>query len=108
MKSLMKKYDIIRLKKEGWSTNKISKTYRIVRNTIKKYWDEYNEKLNELLSLNPDIDTRGVIESFIEDPKYDISNRGPLKYTEDIDLMLRRILDDEKKQNYLARTINKH
>lgn len=101
MKSLMKKYDIIKLKKEGWSTNKISKTYRIGRNTVRKYWDEYNEKLNELLSSNPDIDTRSVIESLIEDPKYDASNRGPLKYTEEIDLLLRKILDDEKKKTEL-------
>lgn len=101
MKTLMEKYVIIKLKKEGWSTSKISKTYGVARNTISKYWNEYNEKINALLSSNPSADTRNVIESLIENPKYDVSNRRPLKYTEEIDLKLREILENEKKKTEL-------
>lgn len=37
----MQKYEIIRLKKEGWSDNKISKTFGVSRNTIRKYERSY-------------------------------------------------------------------
>lgn len=101
MKSIMKVYDIIRLKKEGMSTSEISRTYGISRNTVKKYWDKYNENLSKICSLNPGACNSDIIESLIEEPKYDTSNRGPLKYTPEIDARLRQIIDDEKKKDDL-------
>ena len=51
MKTIMQKYEIIRLKKEGWSDNRISKTFGVSRNTIRKYWKSYCSNLDELLKL---------------------------------------------------------
>lgn len=42
-----------------------------------------------------------VVEQLLEDPKYDTSNRGYLKYNQEIDSALRKILDDEKKKTSL-------
>lgn len=101
MKRLVDYYEIVRLKKEGWTTSGISRFLGISRNTVDKYWLQYNERLNELLSLNPDVDSREVIESLISEPKYDTSSRKPLKYTEEIDRKLREILADEERKTEL-------
>lgn len=101
MISLMQKYLIIRLKKEGISTNKIADDYGSGRNTIKKVWDDYCAAEAQLLASDPTVDTRKVIESLIEDPYYDVSNRRPLKYTQEIDEALRRILIDEETKTEL-------
>lgn len=92
----MQKYEIIKLKLNGWSTCRISKEFNVSRNTIKKYWDAYLEKRNALLTKDGDTSNgREVIESIIEKPHYDTSNRKPLKYSKEIDIALRKILDDE-------------
>ena len=73
MKTIMQKYEIIRLKKEGWRDNKISKTFGVSRNTIRKYWKSYCSNLEELLKLDLNVDTHKVIETLIDDPVYDSS-----------------------------------
>ena len=99
MKTTMQKYEIIDLKLKGWSANKIHKVFGISRDTIRKYWDEYNAGLSLLQSENPDINTREVIASIIKDPDYDVSNRKPLKYNEKIDTLLDKILRDEEEKD---------
>lgn len=94
-------YFIIKLKKEGWSDRKISQKYHISRNTVRKYWNKYLEKERLLLSQSHDCDLKEVVEQLLEDPKYDTSNRGYLKYNQEIDSALRKILDDEKKKTSL-------
>lgn len=101
MKSLMQMYFIIKLKKEGWSDRRISLEYHVSRNTIRKYWNKYLEKERLLLNHSKECDLKEVVEQLLEDPKYDTSNRGYLKYNNEIDLALRRILDDEKKKTSL-------
>ena len=81
MKTIMQKYEIIRLKKEGWSDNKISKTFGVSRNTIQKYWRSYRSHLEELLKLDPNVDTHKVIETLIDDPVYDYQDELPESIT---------------------------
>lgn len=92
----MEKYEIIKLKCDGWSTSRISNEFGISRNTIRKYWNDYQEKLELLKKDDPDIEIRGVVESLVGKPKYNTSNRGYLKYTKEMDLALRKILQDEE------------
>lgn len=101
MKTIMQKYEIIRLKKEGWSDNRISKTFGVSRNTIRKYWKSYCSNLDELLKLDPNVDTRKVIETLIDDPSYDSSKRTARKYSEEMDIQLRKILADEENKTRL-------
>ena len=102
MRSLMQMYFIIKLKNEGWSDRKISQKYHISRNTVRKYWNKYLEKERLLLSQSHNSDLKEVVEQLLEDPKYDTSNRGYLKYNQEIDSALRKILDDEKKKTSLT------
>ena len=92
MKTIMQKYQIIQLKKKGWSNNRIHKEFGFSRNTIRKYWNEYQEGCNKLIQNGTGIVDHDVIESLIENPKYDSSNRKPRKYTQEIDDLLRKIL----------------
>lgn len=102
MKSIMEKYEIIKLKNDGWSSRRISKTFGISRNTIKKYWGEYQDNLNLLISADAsEIDKRKVTEEIIEKTKYDSSNRHARKYSFEMDQALRKILDDEDKKTQL-------
>lgn len=103
----MQMYFIIKLKRKRWSDRKISQKYHISRNTVRKYWNKYLEKKRLLLSQSHDCDLKEVVEKFLEDPKYDTSNRGYLKYNQEIDSALGKILDDEKKKTSLLGPHNK-
>ena len=94
----MKKYEIISLKLKGWSDSKIQREFNVSRNTVRKYWKDYQEKLNKLLDTDPDIDTRQVIEELVSDPQYDTSNRKYRVYNEEIDALLDKILADEEEK----------
>lgn len=92
IKTTMEKYEIINLKIQGWSNSKISNTFRVSRNTIRKYWDEYQSKLKLAIENNPRINTRTLIEEIVSKPHYDTSNRACRKYSEEIDTLLETIL----------------
>ena len=98
MKTTMEKYEIIKLKLKGWSTRRISKEFGVARDTISKYWREYQTNLSLLLDKDPSINTHEIIESIVSEPTYDVSNRKSRKYNEEIDYLLDKILDDEKKK----------
>lgn len=101
----MDKYEIIRLKKKGWSDRKIQREFGVSRNTTRKYWSEYCQNLEKLLKTNPETDTEKIIEDIIEKPRYDSSGRKPRKYNEEIDSALRIILNaEETKQAALGMT----
>ena len=94
----MQKYFIIKLKKEGWSDRKIAAEYHISRNTIRKYWRQYLESEKELIDRDSDHNTREIVEKLLDRPKYDTSSSGYLKYNEQMDQALRKILEDEKRK----------
>lgn len=58
MITTMTKYEIISLKLKGWSNSRIQKEFSVSRSTIRKYWDDYQEKLSELLKEDPSLDVR--------------------------------------------------
>lgn len=91
----MEKYEIISLKLRGWSASKIQKEFGVSRNTTRKYWNEYQTKLQTLSENDPNVDNYAIIEEIVSDPHYDTSNRGCRKYNEEIDLLLDKILDEE-------------
>ena len=75
MITTMTKYEIISLKLKGWSNSRIQKEFSVSRSTIRKYWDDYQEKLSELLKEDPSLDVRYIIEDIVSEPKYDSSSR---------------------------------
>jgi len=101
MKTIMQKYEIIHLKVEGWSNSKIQRMYHVSRDTIRKYWTEYQHNLEQLQSNDPNVDNHSVIESIISTPHYDTSKRVCRKYNSEIDELLDKILFDEEKKTEL-------
>lgn len=98
MKNTMEKYEIINLKSRGWSDSKIQREFSVSRNTVRKYWRDYQTKLQELLKSGPNIDSHKLIEEIVSDPHYDTSKRSARKYNEDIDYLLDKILNEEKEK----------
>ena len=99
MKTIVEKYQIIALKKKGYSNTRIQKELCISRNTIRKYWNEYLSLENELFSLPPDTLVSDITEKMVKAPSYDSSNRKPRKYTPQIHLALLSILESEESKN---------
>lgn len=95
----MNKYEIIDLHLKGMSIRKISKLLGVSRNTVSKYIEKYEHDISSLIDGGQTVNQRTVIESIVEEPKYDISNRKAFKYNEDIDVLLDRILADEERKN---------
>lgn len=95
----MEKYEIIDLKLKGWSNSKIQREFGVSRDTIRSYWSKYQANLSLLLNEDPNADVRKVMEEIVSDPHYDTSSRKPRKYSQDIDALLDKILEDEKKKN---------
>jgi transposase len=65
------------------SNREIARQMHMSKDTVNKYVKEYDEKRNELLFMNPELEQSEIIQAFVEKPKYDSHNRGPLKKTED-------------------------
>lgn len=95
MKTLLEKYEIIDLKRKGWSNTQIQNTFGVSRNTVSKYWREYQAALETLTDNPSELDTRKILEEVIVKPKYNTTNRHPRKYSKEIDDALRKILQDE-------------
>ena len=89
----MQKHTVITLKNEGHSNRVVSKMTGIGRKTVAKYWDEYKEQVT---MLGKSDDVKGIQELITQGPRYDTSNRRPLKYTPEIDAELDAILAAEE------------
>ena len=98
MKTTMQKYEIINLKLKGWSDNRIHEEFAVSRDTVRKYWNEYQTNLSLLLSKDPNVNKHKIIESIVSKPTYDVSNRTSRKYNEEIDFLLNKILDEEERK----------
>jgi hypothetical protein len=95
----MGKHTIINLKKKGHSNRGIEKITGINRKTIAKYWKEYVQQ-SELLN-DPTEDIPEIQETIVAAPKYDSSNRGSRKYSNEMDKRLDQILNLENRKTRL-------
>lgn len=94
MKSVLEKYEIIRMKKRGMSNSEIHRITGCSRGTIRNYWNEYLQIQEKIVDVNRN--PHEVLEAFISASKYDASSREPRKYTPEVDAALKRILADEE------------
>ena len=98
MKKLEDIQNIVNSSKEGWSDSRIAEEFNMSRNTVRKYRERY-WKAQELLNADSqDLNYEEIEEILYNDPKYDISNRKPYKYTRDLDILLDKILKEESKR----------
>ena len=84
MITLIIKQRIILAHIDGMGNRAIANLLHLSKDTVNKYANEYNEKREELLRMNPDMDTSEIIQAFIEKPTYDSSNRIPSKATPEL------------------------
>ena len=64
----MTKFEIISLKLNGWSNCRIQREFSVSRNTIRKYWNDYQTKVAKLLEEDPCLDVRHIIEDIVSEP----------------------------------------
>ncbi len=100
---LMDKHTIIKLKKEGYSSRKISNMLHINRKTIARYWNEYLGHQEKLLSASA-TDISKIQEDICATPSYDSSNRKWRKYSLELDSFIDQILEDEDEKCKVLRT----
>jgi len=99
MTEFMEKKDIIMLKEQGLSNREVARRTGKDRDTVSKYWNEYQQKLSQL--DKPNADTRAIQESLLITPEYNTANRKKRKYTEELDKRLKGILKEEERKDRL-------
>ena len=106
MIDLTQKQTVILKHLNNVSNREIARQMHMSKDTVNKYVKEYDEKRNELLSMNPELEQSEIIQAFVEKPKYDSHNRGPLKKTEDAMLIIEECLKLNEIRR--ARGLHKH
>lgn len=89
----MDKHTIITLKLKGKSNREVARQTGFDRKTVARYWNKYTQSLAD---LEGGVATREAQEQITSAPKYDSSNRQPVKYTPEIDRAIDGILADEE------------
>lgn len=97
----MEKAEIIRLKLKNWTDTRISNEFGVSRNTVRKYWNEYQENQEKLCNSTDSTDARVITEAILAAPKYDSSNRAPKKFTPELEAALLKILEEEEEKSKL-------
>jgi transposase len=95
----MEKKRIIELKEEGKSNREVARRTGFDRDTVSKYWNEYQRRLHEL--TQPGADTRAIQDSLFATPKRASATRIRTKYTEEVDTRLKGILKEEERKTRL-------
>lgn len=100
MINLKRKQKIILMHLDGTSNREIASVMHMSKDTVNKYVKDYDLKKRELLKDNPTQDAGEVIQTIIEKPKYDASNRKPSKVSKGImDLVYECLeLNEEKRR----------
>ena len=88
----MDKNGIIMLKLRGKSNRAIERETGIDRKTVARYWKDYNELTTK---LDPEGDNRAIQEKIVSSLKYDSSKRQPLKYNDEMDEAINKIMESE-------------
>jgi transposase len=99
MVEFMEKKDIIMLKEQGLSNREVSRRTGRDRETVSKYWNEYQQALNQL--EKPGADVKAIQGLLFATPKYNATNRKRPKYTEALDARLKGILKEEARKDRL-------
>jgi transposase len=89
----MDKNAIITMKAKGKSNREVARLAGVNRKTVAQYWSEYQQQVSEL-GENPT--NRELQQLICQEPAYDSSSRGPVKYTPEIDSAIDAILAEEK------------
>ena len=84
MIDLVLKQRIILAHIDGMSNRAIANMLHMSKDTINKYVNEYNDRREDLLKLNPEMDPAEIVQAFVEKPSYDSSNRVPSKATPEL------------------------
>lgn len=95
----MDKKSIIMFKEQGLSNREVARRTGHDRDTISKYWKEYQGRLDEL--VEPGADTKAIQASLLTQPKYNATTRKRHKYTDALDKRLKEILKEEEKKDRL-------
>jgi len=93
--------------RDGYSERRISRELKINRETVRRYLAEY-AKAREKLSNASEPD-EVLIEEIVKVPKYDSSNRGTKKFTNEISQEVDRLLqaNEEKRSRGLHKQVMK-
>lgn len=81
MIKLTQKQQIILKHINGSSNREISRVMCISKDTVNKYIHEYEDKKQELLLVDSEMDHKEIIQAIVEKPKYDSTTRKPVKVT---------------------------
>lgn len=100
MINLKRKQRIILMHLDGTSNREIASVMHMSKDTVNKYVKYYDLKKRELLEDNPTQYVGEIIQTIIEKPKYDTSNRKPSKVSTAImDLVYECLeLNEEKRR----------
>jgi transposase len=101
----MDKRKIIELKEEGLSNRAVARQTGIDRDTVSKYWNEYQRRLHEL--TQPGADTRAIQDSLFATPKRRGATRTRTKYTAEVDERLKGILKEEERKSRILGPVHK-
>jgi transposase len=99
MVGFVDKKNIIVLKEQGLSNREVSRRTDHDRETVAKYWNEYQRQMEALEA--PGADVKAIQEALFAKPEYDVSNRKRPKYTEELDKRLKAILKEELRKDRL-------
>lgn len=103
MIALTQKQRIILDHIEGMSNRAIAAKLHMSKDTVNKYVNEYEEQKKLLIKHNPGMDRSELIQSIVEKPKYDSSNRKPIKITEEIITAVNECLELNQKKRAAGR-----
>lgn len=92
MITLTRKQQIIMSHLAGTSNRQIAAKLHISKDTVNKYVKEYDAQRAELLIRDPDADSEEILQAFVEEPKYDASNRAPVIVTPEMEAAVEQCL----------------
>lgn len=104
MIDLVEKQTIILKHREGISNRQIASDMKIDKNTVNKYVNEYDDAMAKLLATDPGASEDQLSPEILIKPKYDTSNRGRRKSTEEAIEVIRDCLEENAKRRQTGRS----
>jgi hypothetical protein len=101
---LVEKQTIILKHREGISNRQIASDMKIDKNTVNKYVNEYDDAMAKLLATDPGASEDQLSPEILIKPKYDTSNRGRRKSTEEAIEVIKDCLEENAKRRQTGRS----